>query len=193
MKTQTSTSESTKPRVPRAGIAILASLLAFGAATATASTVLSAGDDSGDGAGPVTERQVVAAGDSKTHGRWELTSARTANGDLCVGIRLPNSTPPEPAFAEACGGEAIANQVGSIVGPKKSLFFGQVADEATAVKIRKNGKEHKADNTIKGNDGKTYVLTTVERSLSDSEVSLMGADGLDLGRVDPSAKDKNAK
>lgn len=146
-----------------------------------------------DNEGPVTERVVVATGSSKTFGPYELVSSRDADGNPCVGVRFVKPPIAMPSLTEGCGDSiVIDNQVGRVASEAKSktLFWGRVRPDASAVKVRKDGAQKHAAKTVKGQDGRVYVLTEADEYLPDAEIGVAAEDGSNLGRVDPVAAEE---
>jgi hypothetical protein len=175
---------------PAVGLA--AALVVFGVSAIGAQVVVGHGNEpTADGQGPATARAVVAAGNSKSFGRWEIVSSQTANGDPCVGIRLLEGQPGSgPSLAEACG-PTVANQVGSLVaapGQRGTLFFGWVENRTAAANVRAGGSHKLRAEAIVGADGRKYIVADTAERLAGAEVRLQGAQGADLGRVDSAAR-----
>lgn len=173
-------------------IALLAALTSFGVVALGAQAVVGQDDaDTGrDGHDIVGERVVVASGESKQFGRWELVKSRAVNGDPCMGIRLfRDAADGGASLSEGCGPD-VQNQVGSIVaapGKGGTLFFGQVSQSASAVVVRDGATRKLSTNAIVGADGKRYVAAEAAERLPGAVVELSDGSGRELGRVDSAA------
>lgn len=156
-----------------------------GTATVVSQTTGPAADRA---AGPVTAREVVASGTLPYYGAWELVTSSAAGGGSCVGLRLVDPPPFQPTLVEGCGGEAVENQVGVLTGERGTLFAGRVLPDGARVKIEPSGSTPVFADTVRGRDGRRYVVTAIAARAANVAVTLFDAKGRRLGRVDPAAK-----
>jgi hypothetical protein len=175
---------------PAVGLA--SALLAFGIAALGAPIVLGqSAEPVGDSEGPATPRTVVASGDSRYFGRWEIVSSQTANGDPCVGVRLLEGQPGSgPSLAEGCG-PTVANQVGTLVAPpgkQGTLWFGRVDSRTATGRVSADaGRQLLALEAIAGRDGRKYVVAESAARLRTAQVRLSDGNDAGLGRADAAA------
>ena len=169
-------------------IGLLTALVAFAFAFVLAPTVLGqTGQSKEDDNGPITPRMVVASGQTEHFGRWEMVASKNMRGESCVGVRLLDPAPGDPSLAEGCGG-AVEDQVGTIAGSRRTLFFGRVDARTERVDIADRGVTKMSSNARDGTDGAKYVVTEANEDLSEAEITSIDDGGRRLGRIDPGAK-----
>jgi hypothetical protein len=183
-----SSSDRYKTLKPLVGFA--AALVGFAVAAVATPVVLGQdadGDQAAHTGGPATARTLIASGETKQFGRWEILSSETADGIPCLGVRLLDSYKPGgSSLSEACG-TSVDNQVGSITASDATLFFGRVTGSAEQARISADGQEQIETPTFTGRDGLTYVLAEASERLPNVKVELTTAGQRNLGRVDPAA------
>jgi len=175
-----------RSRVPAPAVGLLIAMISFIAVAIAAPAVFGqASEQQGDTEGPVTPRVVVAT-TKVASTTYELVSSEDKHGNPCVGVRHTTKQTGTVLF-EGCGAaELVNNQVGFVASGKKNktLFFGRVDNASETATFTDKGDKKKDEPTIKGSDGKKYVLTEVAGYIPKAEVALQDANGRALGRVD---------
>lgn len=178
-------------RVAGPVVAIACTLAAFAAGAVAAPSVMSSlSDDGTDNYGPVTPQTVVASGDSKSFGHWEIVSSKDKAGGSCIGLRLTDdNNATGPLLAEACGSaEVMDNQVGAFNDERGTMFYGRVVNDAEDAVVEQDGKRAKEAKAVHGSDGRKYVVAAVDgANASQAAVTLSDRNGRALGRVDSRA------